>query len=211
MHSASQDLGRSPSRTTVVPFTKPLAKLGLASELRSTLILSSLESLRTGGLMDRYHGLLAPSYAGAIDHLVAGVWLPMEVAVAHYDACERLGLTLEEQLQLGAAVSERVHGSFLMLLRAARKVGATPWTALSKTAHMYDRLFQGGGGVGVRKLGPKEARLDLVGVPALDVPYFRHALRGVVEAGASLFCSRCYVRELRRPGLASASLRISWV
>jgi hypothetical protein len=135
----------------------------------------------------------------------------MDLAVAHYEACERLGLTLEEQVRIGAAVSDRVHGSFLMLLRAARKVGASPWTALSRTAHMYDRMFRGGGGVGVRKLGPKEARMDLVGVPALDVPYFRHALRGVVEAGASLFCTRCYVRELRRPLAASASLRISWV
>jgi len=160
--------------------------------------------------MDRYRALLAPSHCGAIGAVVAGVWLPMDVAVAHYDACERLDLTLEQQLQIGAAVSDRVHGSFLMLLRAARKVGATPWTALAKTAQMYDRLFQGGGGVGVRKLGPKEARLDLVGVPALDVPYFRHALRGVVESGASLFCTRCYVRELRRPAEAAASLRISW-
>jgi hypothetical protein len=93
----------------------------------------------------------------------------------------------------------------------ARDVGVTPWMLLTRGNQMYSRLFRGGGGVRVIERGPKEARADVAGLSLLDIPYFRHALRGLYQAAVSLFCLQSYVHEVARDGGPTRiALRISW-
>jgi hypothetical protein len=64
----------------------------------------------------------------------------------------------------------------------------------------------------VARLGPKDARIDVVALPIMSSPYFRGALRGQIEAGCELFCKRAYVREMEPRSIATAgTLRVSWV
>jgi hypothetical protein len=185
----------------------------LATDVRSTLILASMQTLRSHGAYDRYVAAIDPAVRERLITLVAGVWIPMSLALAHYDACEALALPLTEQVAMGHGVGARVQGTLLgIVVRAARGAGATPWTPLGHLDRLWDRVFAGGGGARLAKLGPKEARVDLIGLPLLDVPYFRHAYRGTFHGAIELLCKKAYVHEVRAPDApSSASFRVSWV
>ena len=98
-------------------------------------------------------------------------------------------------------VGERVNGTLLgMLVRMARTVGVTPWSALAQSAKLYGRLFCGGG-IAVFKHGPKDASVQIVGNPLCDIDYFRAGLGGVYQAALRLFCQRVHtsLSTARRP------------
>jgi hypothetical protein len=203
-------------RTVVekVVVSLPRPRWEVASHVRSTLLLSSVQSLRKQGFFDRYAAASDPSLRETLVTTAAGVWVPMELALAHYRACEAMGLSQTEQVQLGREVGEHVQGSFIgVVARAARTVGATPWVALEPVARLWDRVFQGGAGPSVLQLGPKEGRVELVGLPLLDVPYFRHAYRGTFIVALELFCTKVYVSEHRGslPRRGEVTFRVSWV
>jgi hypothetical protein len=196
----------------VVPLRGPRESLGVATHVRSTLLLSSLQSLRSRGLSDRYLACLEPEMHAPLGEVVAGVWLPMAVGLAHYRALDAMALPEDVQAAIGHDVNERVQGSVIGLIaRTARGAGATPWTAMAQMPRLWDRMFQGGGGVEGRRLGPKDALVELVGLPLLDVPYLRAAFRGAFLAGLAPFCQRVYVTLSadRRPA-GGATFRLSW-
>jgi hypothetical protein len=199
---------------TILPFPAPPDSIGMAKELRSTLIVSSFEALRRRELLERYRQLVDPMYRETLLSTVAGLWLPVEAGMAHYEAVDRLGFSAEQQAGIGGEVSQKIHDTLLgVVMKMATNAGVTPWTLLPKGNQLYSRLFQGGGGTRILKLGPKEARADIVGVPILAVPYFRNAIRGLYQAGISVFCTKCYAHEIvqRKAPPTSIALRISWV
>ena len=81
-----------PRRDSFLPFSAPPSALGLVTQVRSTLIATSIQSLRTRGLLGRYTKLLQGPHKETVLTAVAGSWLPVEVAHAHYAACEALHL-----------------------------------------------------------------------------------------------------------------------
>jgi hypothetical protein len=198
-----------PVEEVIVPFAD--TKTQPATELRSTLLTTSIRSLRARSLFERYVANLPPERREEIVTSVAGVWLPLELGVAHYNACGALQLPLHEQQAIGKEVGDRVQGTFLgVTLRTVRGAGVTPWNGLSACGRLYERLFVGGA-VQLVKLGPKEARLDFVNNALFGLPYFRFALHGVVATGAELFCAKAYVHDLPRyESPTSVSLRVSW-
>jgi hypothetical protein len=200
------------SEEIILPFPGPPDAIGMAKHFRSTLVASSLESLRRHNLFDRYRAIVPAEHREAILSTVAGLWLPIEVGLAHYEAVDRLGMTTEQQEQIGSEVSHKLQDTFLgTVMKMATNAGVTPWTLLPKGNQFYSRLFRGGGGTRVIKLGPKEARSDVVGLPLLSVPYFRHSLRGLYQGAISVFCTKCYVHEvIRKSSSTSTAFRISW-
>lgn len=196
----------------IVPFRVAPQKLGVATRVRTTLLVSSLQSLRKRGLQDRYLELLPGEHHATVRSMIAGQWVPMRVAEAHYDACEALDIDRHEVNSIGREVGDRIEGTFLgTMVRMAGSVGATPWTALSYVDRLYDRVFAGGGGAAVYKLGPKDAEFHFVGVPVCRTSYFRLAMAGVVEVGAELFCSKAYAKEVADASSSlGAVLRVSW-
>ncbi len=200
------------NRDSFLPFPAPPSVLGLATHARSTLIATSLQSLRTRGLLERYTRLLQGPHKETVLTAVAGSWISMEAALAHYRTCDALRLDPRVQLAMGMDVGDRVHGTFLgLMVRTARTAGLTPWVALAQSAKLHGRLFSGGGGISVTELGPKDARVDMVGNALCDIDYFRTGMRGVYQAAVQLFCTSVYSVELSR-GRAprSTAMRISW-
>lgn len=195
----------------LVPFPVPRERVPMATKVRSTLITSSIGSVRARGLVDRYAALLPHEHREALLTAVAGVWLPIALGVAHYDACDRLGFSGAEQVSIGQEVGNRIQGTMLgVLLRTAKGAGMTPWTAILQTPRLWDRLFMGGG-VSISKLGPKEGRLEIAGVPLAALTYFRAGFRGLAQSGCELFCERAYVTEVQRLCTPTAlTLKISW-
>jgi hypothetical protein len=196
---------------TLVPLPMPRAQIASATRFRSTWIVSSLAALRESGHFDRYLIKLGFDHRDAILETVAGAWLPMTTARAHYDACDLLGLSLEEQLEMGRAVGKRTQASLLStVVKAARGIGITPWGILPQVPRLWMRGIDGGGGAAVHRLGPKEARAEFVGCELLDVQYFRNAIRGVLLGSSTLFCERGYVHELPQRRAGDVAFRLQW-
>lgn len=178
----------------VLDFPSPIEPV---SAVRSTLLTSSLASLRARGLFARYDLAQRSRHRDAILNCVAGEWLDINVAFAHYEACDAIGLSREEQVGIGRDVSKRIHDTFLRLIvKVARGVGVTPWTLLAKSNTLRARLLNGGG-IRVTRLGRTSARIEIAEIPLFRVPYFQNAVLGVYQAGVELLASNVTGRLLK--------------
>src|SRR6476620_4352960 len=100
----------------IVPFRAPRDRIEPVGRVRSTLVGSSLQALRRRGLEAQYEAYLPAHCREPIFGCIAGTWLPIGLAVAHYESCEKLDLTLNERLEIGNEVAQQVQGSVLMTL-----------------------------------------------------------------------------------------------
>ncbi|MDB4976204.1 MAG: hypothetical protein JWN48_4545 [Myxococcaceae bacterium] len=182
-------------RDVVIPHTRPIAP---AVSVRSTLLQSSLATLKQQGFFERYLELLDPAYRTVIIEAIAPAWLPIEAGIAHYRACDRLALSDAEMIAIGEQVGERMQGPFMdALTRAARTMGVTPWGLVKRFHVLWSRMFQGGS-FEVLKLGPKDLTIEILGASLTHYAYFRHALCGVVRGAATHVGVRvAYVRIVR--------------
>ena len=197
----------------ILPFPATLAAAPVATHCRATLILASTQTLKARGHYDRYRAAITPRHLDTIVSSAAAMWLPIEVGVAHYHACDALNLSIDEQLSMGGDVVHSLQKTFLgSLLRAATAgAGISPITGLQKFTTIYTRSMQGGGASIVR-LGPKDVRAEFVGIPFAEVRYFRVAYRGFIQAGCELFARRVVVAELSKYlSPTTLAYRIAWV
>jgi hypothetical protein len=195
----------------IVAFHTDPAKMQPAKHVRSTLITSSLTALRKRGYMPAYERLVPASHKEILLSCIAGVWLPIATGVAHYRTCDALSLSEKEVYEIGMDVSVQVQATFLgTLSKMARSAGVTPWTGLAQFQRLWDRVLDGGG-VEVRRVGPKDAQVEVVALPLVDVPYFRLAFRGFIVAGCSMFATRVYGRDVSAArSNGSAVYRMAW-
>jgi hypothetical protein len=195
----------------IVPFSRPRRLVKIATEVRSTLLLSSIAAIRRRGRFEEYADHLDTRYRDTLLLGVAGVWLPMAVGFAHYEACDRLGFSAADIIENGKGTGSRIEGTFLAgMLRAAKLAGVTPWTPIEKGPTLHARTFVGGD-MQIVKVGPKEAVIETIGVPLQRVPYYHPGLRGVWLWGLSLFCTKVYVTELPSRSEMDITLRFQWV
>jgi hypothetical protein len=182
-----------------------------ATHIRSTAICSAILALRGHGLYDRYVEELEPRLRDAILPLSTGEWVPIELGVAHYDACDRLALEDDVIRQLGAEVGRRVIKNPLsVIVTLAHGVGAGPWTALSHVNRYREAAWRGSE-MAVWKLGPKEARVEWEGQPCARIRYFRIAFAGFMAPLLELFCQKAYVLVMGQPTPSRMQYRVSWV
>jgi hypothetical protein len=179
--------------------------------IRSTVLISSRAALEASGRFDAYEGHLLTSHREALRNAIAGTWLPLDLAVAHYAACDALALGTTEQVNMGRKTGDRVNGTLLgTIARLARSAGVTPWTVLEQLPRFWSRGFDGGE-LSLEKLGPKEARVNILEQPLMRFGYFRHGLAGTAERQLAPFCSRAYVRVERfDPRTFAMSYRYQW-
>lgn len=203
------------AKEIILPYPAPFDSLEPVTEIRSTLIASSLQSLKARGHFDRYSRLLAAEHRDTILHCIAGQWFPIAVGLAHYSACDRLGLSVAEQLDIGSDVSRRVHETFLgVLVKMAKGVGVSPWLVLGKGNQLFSRLARGGG-IQITKVGPKDVEIEIARLPLLEVTYFRNACQALYQVAIGMFAEqRAHVRLLapqsKMPGTLT-TLAVSWV
>jgi hypothetical protein len=189
---------RSQNEEQLIPFPGGGSRTSVpaVTHFRSTWLSSSLRSLKTRDLLTPYLAHLPPRHHEAVLNAVVGVWLPIEVCVAHYAACDALQLPSGEIIAIGREATTQVHGTVLAtFVRLAKGAGATPWTVLGRLQDLWIRIWMGGG-VCVTKLGPKEARIELGGWPLAESNYCRIAMRGVIPALTDLFCTKSYATEI---------------
>jgi len=195
----------------------PLAQTGVRTSatlrrVRSTLICSGLTELRQRGLFDTYVERLPPETREIIVTSVAGLWLPVDVALDHFRAVESLGLSADVAFEIGAGSGKRIQQSVLStLVRLAAGAGANPRTVFQNYGRLWSRIFDGGT-FQIDHHGPKDAVIEYSNLPPCQFSYFRNAFRGANDAGLRLFTRVVYVRELGgRATDDGMALRVSWV
>jgi hypothetical protein len=195
----------------VLPFTAPREQVPMASAVRSTVLLTAQRALRARGLFDRYLDEVEPAYRDEMRAMTAGGWLPIGVAMAHYWACERLALPRDVIESIGEESGHVLSQTVLAAVaKLAKEAGATPWLALPLTNKLMARTWQGGS-CGVFKIAPKEARLEWIGIPPAEVPYYRIAFGAFFRGVMAMFARVVFVREL--PKLCTKTTlgyRLSW-
>jgi hypothetical protein len=183
------------------------------THVRSTLIQSSLTSLRSCGHFERYVKLLDRDHAQLIVDTMAPVWLPVVTGMAHYRACDAMSLSEVELLSMGEAVGDRIQVAFLRTLsQSVKAVGFTPWSLLSHFGRLWQRLFLEGS-IAVTQVGPKDGSIDVAGLPLVEFAYFREAMRGVLTMAIKFAGARTALVRVSQFDAARGSIVIhaSWV
>jgi hypothetical protein len=189
------------SRTRVPPMT----------HVKGTWLASAVLGLRESGKFDAYQANLDSRYRELLTNVVTGDWHPIDVLLAHYEACERLEMTSSEILAIAEHVNSRAQGGVLSLtVRLAASTVVTPWVVMGQLNRLWTRVARGGG-IGVFKLGPKEARVEVVQFPGSRFRYCQLSMRGILQGTLGLFCRRVFVTEV--PGFGSTTqmaMRVAW-
>jgi hypothetical protein len=193
----------------VLDFPQPIVT---PRHIRSTIVLSSIDSIRGAGHEEAYFAALAPEARETIVTSVVGMWLPIAIGHAHYRACGALGLSAETEVQLGRGTFGRSKGLLLgTAVKLATGAGVTPWTVFPLFQRFWLRAYDGGA-LRVVRVGPKEADVELVAFPIVESRYYRHAVRGLLCGVVELFCGKAYVKERSVSDPKTAiTFRVQWV
>jgi hypothetical protein len=192
-----------------LPFPTERHLIRPATQFRSTPIVTSIETLRAEGHFARYAELLGPRRDETL-LCAAGTWMAMSLAREHYQACEALGLSLQEQYAMGRAAGARAGKGWLATFLSLARGSGMNWSLISQTGRVWKRMANGGG-VAAYRLGPKEARLEFVGCELFDIPYFRNGFRGLIDSLGGAVSQRHHTHELPRRVGGEALYRVQWV
>ena len=196
-----------------VPFPESIRTAPLTTAIRSTTIITSRRGLKERGYFDAYKKHMPVASEGALEHTVAGIWLPIELGADHYAACDALMLSRTEQRELGGLALRRLRDTLMGTM--AKSLGSAGIVSMWDVLRRYHTFFAvnfKGGGSRVWKVGPKDALLEIAGLPLARIPYLRHAYGGLLGEGARFFVKTSLVAEVPRLcSDTSLGFRVSWV
>ncbi len=184
----------------------------MATHFRSTWLVATLQLLREHGLYDAYFRELPVEHREPIAHSIAGLWLPIDVALAHYRALDALEIPPAQVTEFGRLTTTGFRRpSSGRSSSWPRTSGPARGPIYARLQRLWARIFRGSA-VAVFELGPKEARLEVAGWPCASSTYVHSGLVGVISGLTELFAQRAYVRELHAyRGPRSLAYRASWV
>jgi hypothetical protein len=198
------------SREVIIPHD---AAAGPVTTVRNVVVQFSIAQLKEHGLYERYAQAISPRVLEELlSHLAPG-WIPVELVLAHYDACEKLGLSTEELTKLGARTGDRLQET--SLVSVAKKVRSPDfdlWSAVGALYRMWARLYQGGS-VQIVRLAPKIKVLEQRGFPMNRYAYFRQAQLGAVSSSYTALGARVSSLQLTSydADKGEAVMRLTWL
>lgn len=190
----------------------PDGKAPLTTQIRSTLIMSSQKTLRDAGVFAEYEAVLEPAHRDALLETSTPRWMDIDLGLAHYRACDALGLGPNRVVDMAQGVGSQRRGTFLgVAVNLAAGIGVTPWTVAAQADRIWRRGFIGGA-MGSVKTGEKEARIEVAGWPCATYAYCRYAMRGLILGVMGLLSPHASVHELT--GLShretAIAYRLTW-
>ena len=162
----------------IVPHEKVIQPV---SSARNVLIQSSIAKLRDHGYYDRYATHVDPAALAEIMSNVGPSWLSIELADAHYAACDALDLTIDQIDDLGQGAGQRVRETSIVV--ATPKERSAPfdvWGTIGVLHRSWRRIYQGGS-VQITKLDDTEQLLEFRGFTLNRHRYFRYANAAAVK------------------------------
>lgn len=178
-------------------------------QVRGSLIVSSLATLRENQMYERYLACLPVDQHERVLYVVAASWVPVEIALTHYGACDAMQLNEAELDTMGQHVSQRIMSTFLgTLVRTARTIYTPSSVPLRQYPKLWDRLLKGGG-CSVSMFGTTAARVESRGVPMFRYRYFRVAYAALIRGAGAMFRDGMNAR-IRKATDDSLTIDLSW-
>lgn len=198
---------RAKSEEVVLDYMSPDGER--ITHIRSTLISSSIQTLKALGLLERYLDALAKKHHDAMLAPRAPSWTSEEEAAIHYAACNDMKLSAPELDLLSQTVASAI-GTTLMatFTRSSRALEAEPWLALAQTQLLFSRLNKGGA-VRVIRRAPNEALFEVRGGSLYSIPYYETGHHALLRASALLFSSKAHTRTVHSADPEHRTL-LSW-
>jgi hypothetical protein len=148
---------------------------GELKAVRRMLVHSSLAELKALGLYERYTGCVDPQSLGAILDQIGPGWLSTELALAHYRACDDIGINDADVEQLGATAGEKLARTLTVPTASSGPESAlSPWSLVGAFERLGKRIYDGGS-IQYVKLGPMQLSIENIGNPLFSVHYYRVA------------------------------------
>jgi hypothetical protein len=197
----------------LVEYTTPGSPIVTA--VRGSLGVGVKKLLGATGHYERYLALLPEENREAAKYALATSWVPAAQAMMHQQTVDALDLTDKQVQEMGQVLGGYILDNlFASVLRAARNAGAEAgaWMCLKHADRVWNRVYQGGG-VSVIQTGPKDAIIEVHGLPFAESPTFRvmHCafLRGIVMLVARTCIAK--VTKAREPRRGTLAVALSWV
>lgn len=177
--------------------------------VRSTVLLSSMRQLRAAGHAERYARELPTEVHEELLALTGTAWVPVELAQAHYEACDRLHLARLEIAAMGARIAPVHAAGVRVVLRIAQAGGVTPWDLLKHAPRYWPRMYQGGE-VLTAVDGSRRGLITITAPPLVNIAYVRAGIGGVLNALARELSAGGFVRELPQEAPETVTFAASW-
>ena len=145
---------------------------GPVRAVRRMLVHSSIAEIQQLGLYDEYLSKIDKPTLERIHELIGPGWMPVELAQAHYEACNRLSLSDEQIRATGMRAGEKMGSQLIVGAQISSVAGER--AAFSR---MGRRLHEGGSTQYV-KLGPQKLIIEHLGNPLFAERYYRIAHGG---------------------------------
>ncbi|HET8934714.1 MAG TPA: hypothetical protein VFN67_14795 [Polyangiales bacterium] len=151
--------------------------------VRRMLVHSSIAELGASGLYDRYSQVIERGSLERIRELIGPGWMPLELALEHYGACDRLQLSDEAIHEAGMRAGNKMGSALLVAGAQPQQVEVndrSPWPLLQAFARMGRRIYEGASAQYV-KTGSNSLRIEYQGNPLFAFHYYRVAHRGFLR------------------------------
>jgi hypothetical protein len=156
---------------------------GPVVSVRRMLVHSSIAELKQLGVYERYCSLIPSASLARINELIGPGFLPVQLALAHYETCDRLALTDEQIETIGEHSGDKMKDALLVAARsttAEQSAERAPWPLIGAYSRMGRRLYEGGSSQYV-KVGPKQLQVENAGNMLFALQYYRTAHVGFLR------------------------------
>jgi hypothetical protein len=167
------------SGEVVVPHEKNAQPV---TALRNALLQSSLAGLREHGFFERYSQHMPAADLQELTSNLGPSWVSVDLAHAHYGACDTMKLSAEELDAIGKSVGERVRDTSIVVAGSKNREEAFDvWASIRQLHRVWNRIYKGGS-VQITKLKATEQLIHFRGFSLNKYHYFRHANLAAIEA-----------------------------
>jgi hypothetical protein len=179
--------------------------------VRNTLLQLSLGQLRDRGHFELYSKHIDPNILQELSSNLAPSWVGIELAHAHYQACDAMDLTSDELGGLAQGVGGRIGETSIIMAAKDRGDAFDLWAVLGQLHRAWKRVFQGGS-VQIVKLGPTEELIELCGFSLNRHHYFRHGNLAAVAAAHETVGIRITSTRIVRydPAKHDVTMHVTW-
>lgn len=200
----------SASHEVLVPHDPARGRL---TAVRRMLVHSSISGLQADGLYERYVSNLSPSSLAAINALIGPGWMPVTLVLAHYTACDQLGLSEQTIVANGLRAGDEMGNALLLANNqaAGASAEASTWSKVLAFSRMGRRIHEGGSAQYV-KLGETALLIEHKENPLFSVAYYRTAHLGFLRNTfhrVGIQVTDLKLSPYRSTG-AQTEVRISW-
>jgi hypothetical protein len=157
------------------------AEVHPVTAVRNTVLQGSLALLRESGLYERYVKRVEPAVLQELTTNVAPCWVHIEVADAHYGACDAMAVSADDLESLGRAAGQLARKTSIVVAQPEEKEEFDLWQNAPRMHRVWKRLYQGGS-VQIVKLGDTEELFEFRGFSLHRHRYYRYGCLAAIKA-----------------------------